>query len=155
MNTMTFKKNKFTDKNEDRGLFFICRYFIILFLDILILSSLVLLTVSIVLLTIRQVKLLPEIFSAITGLFSMFGVWCVYYLLMFRKAGKTVAMRFLGTRVDPIEGDSLSWCAALTWGIMYSNPVTSVLSFCFILFRSRLTLVERWTDTILVDSEQR
>lgn len=138
-------------KRQNRGLLFVLRYLVIVALDLLILTSIGILCSLVVISIARQANSLPENSMAIVCLACIFGVWYVYYLLVFRKTGRTVAMRLLGAGVIPATGHRLSWLAALVWGVMYSNPPTAVLSFCFILFRSRLTLVEIWTESMLVD----
>jgi uncharacterized RDD family membrane protein YckC len=77
---------------------------------------------------------------------TIFVTWYFYYVVMFRKTGQTVGMKFLGLKVN-CEKEALTFLDALIWGVFMCNPFTAYFSAIFIIIPPHYTLLERFTYT--------
>ena len=89
------------------------------------------------------------------GMISIFSPWFIYFFVIFRKSGQTLAMRLFKLKVLPQSGNKLKLSSTLDWAITLTTPLLILVAAIIVSgppYAPYMSLIERKSDTKIIET---
>lgn len=130
------------------------KYLVSIFIDVFVLFLFIICSIVIIALISGLFIDFENFSDALLGsliVLDILIITYVYFFVIFKNSGQTIAMKFLNLKVISQRSSKISYLVAFFWAISLLFPVLALISAMFLLVPPNSTFLERLTNTKIIN----